>query len=527
MSKRLVFLLIALFSGVILFSQDKPHLPFFKEKNGIKQLILNNEPFIMLSGELHNSSASNAAYMEPIWDKLAAMHLNTVIATVSWELFEPAEGKFDYTLVDGIIKSAREHQLKLVLIWFGTWKNSWSTYAPEWVKTDLKRFPRMQIKQGENSGALSAFGENTMKADISAFIALMKHIKEIDENEQTVIMMQVENETGVLNTSRDYSVIADSKFKSKVPEELIKYLKLNKNSLIPQMKTILASTNKLSGTWEEIFGQSADEVFQAWYTATYVGKVASAGRIAYNIPMYANAWLDPNFSEMTKTDYPSGGPVIKMLDIWRAAAPSIDLLAPDIYLEDFKRVCKDYVQSGNTLFIPEAQRDARAAANVYYAIGQHNAVGFSPFGIDGIRDITNISEVYGSLSSFLPFFVQHQGTVKNIGILFTGIEEETYNLGGFKIKIKYLQKRNTETNTPEAAGLILNTAPGEFYIAGFGFRLYFESNEDKSWVEYLSHEEGKFENGIWKPGRRMNGDELEVEMLSKPSIHKVKVHIIK
>jgi beta-galactosidase GanA len=221
----------------------------------------------MLSGELHNSSASNAAYMEPIWDKLAGMHLNTVIATVSWELFEPVEGKFDYSLVDGIINSAKEHQLKLVLIWFGTWKNSWSTYAPEWVKSDLKRFPRMQIK-------FVGFWQNTMKADISAFTALMKHIKEIDENEQTVIMMQVENETGVLNTSRDHSIIAETKFKSQVSEDLIKYLKLNKNSLIPQMKTILASTNKLNGTWEEVFGQSADEVFQAWYTATYVGKVA-------------------------------------------------------------------------------------------------------------------------------------------------------------------------------------------------------------------------------------------------------------
>ncbi len=501
-------------------------LPFLEKKESFSQLIVNGKPWIMLAGELHNSSSSNIGNLEPIWDKMVSMNLNTVIATVSWELFEPVEGAFNYTLVDSIILKAREHNLKLVLIWFGTWKNTWSTYAPEWVKHDMKRFPRMQIIQGKNTGALSAFGENTLKADAAAFSALMNHIREFDAKNQTVLMMQVENETGVLGTTRDKSVLADSWFNKNIPEELSTYLKKNEKNLRPEIKDMVSSNKKLSGSWHEVFGYGADEVFQAWFTARYVQKVTESGKAAYNIPMYANAWLDPDFSTSLKPNYPSGGPVMKVLDIWRAAAPDIDFLAPDIYLDDFKRVCKMYAEAGNPLFIPEAQRDCRAAANVYYALGQHNAICFSPFGIDGIENITPVSDAYGSLKALLPFFAEHQGVNKNIGLLYSGQKKEEFVLGGYKIIITYNQVRDIEKNQPEAAGLILNTIEGEFFIAGFGFRVDFEQPEKKGWVEYLMHEEGAFKNGVWKPQRRMNGDELELILPSKPSVRKVKVHVV-
>ena len=523
---RNILIVFIVFISLTGKAKQEQKLPFIQKKEGFSQLIVNGQPFIMLAGELHNSSASSLKYMEPIWDKLTEMHLNTVISTVSWELFEPAEGKYDFSLVDGLIKGAREHQVKLVLIWFGTWKNSWSTYIPEWVKIDLKRFPRMQTKPGENSGALSAFGENTMKADAKAFAQLMKHIRDVDSNEQTVLMMQVENETGVLNTSRDLSPIAEKSFNQQVPSELISYLKSNESVLMPEMKAILKSIGKWNGTWKEVFGASADEVFQSWYVATFVGKVTAAGKEAYNIPMYVNAWLDGSFSTSVKPEYPSGGPISKMMDIWRAAAPKIDLFAPDIYLEDFKRVCSFYTQSGNPLFIPEAQRDARAASNVYYALGQHNAICFAPFGIDGTIT-SNLADVYGSLSGFLPFFANHQGVSNNRGLLNSGNSEEIVELGGYKIKISYFQKRDTEKNISESAGIILTTAPGEFYIGGFGFRASFMTPDDKGWVEILSHEQGTFENGAWIPERRMNGDEMELVLSSKPEFRKIKVHIIK
>jgi hypothetical protein len=522
---RNVIIVLLAFISLTGKAELESELPFIQKKEGFSQLIVNGQPYIMLAGELHNSSASNLKYLEPIWDKLAAMHLNTVIATVSWELFEPGEGQYDYSLVDGIIQGAREHQLKLVLIWFGTWKNSWSTYVPEWVKTDLKRFPRMQTKSGENSGALSAFGENTLKADSQAFAQLMKHIRETDRKEQTVLMMQVENETGVLNTTRDLSPLAEKWINQQVPSELINYLKINSVNLMPEMKAILKSTGKLNGTWKEIFGASADEVFQAWYTASFVGKVTASGKDEYNIPMYVNAWLDGSFSTSVKPEYPCGGPISKMMDIWRAAAPKIDLFAPDIYLDDFKRVCAFYTQSGNPLFIPEAQRDARAASNVYYALGQHNAICFAPFGIDGTIT-SNLADVYGSLSGFLPFFANHQGIGNNRGLLYSGNVEEIVELGGYKIKITYFQKRDAEKDIPESAGIILMTAPGEFYIGGFGLRVDFRTTDGKGWVETLMHEQGTFQNGIWISERRMNGDELDLVLSAKPEFRKIKVHIV-
>lgn len=517
-----VILELAAYTG---YCQSDTRLPYIQKNNGFSQLIVSGQPWTMLAGELHNSSASNLEYLKPIWDKLVALHSNTVIGTVSWELIEPQEGKFDFSLVDGILKGAREHHLKLVLIWFGTWKNSWSTYVPEWVKTDLQRFPRMQTKPGENSGALSAFGENTLSADSKAFTRLMQHIGEIDSLQQTVLMMQVENETGVLNTSRDHSPMAEKHFMEQVPSELMNYLEMNSSSLMPEMKSILKSTGRSTGTWQKVFGPWADEVFQAWYTASFVGKVTAAGKEVYNIPMYVNAWLDGSFSTALKPEYPCGGPISKMMDVWRAAAPKIDLFAPDIYLDDFKRVCSLYSQSDNPLFIPEAQRDSRAASNVYYALGQYNAICFSPFGIDGAIT-SNLSDTYASLKGFLPFFAQHQGVTNNRGLLFSGNSEEMIELGGYKIKITYSQKRDVDKNISEAAGIILTTASGEFYVGGFGFRVDFMASDGKGWVETLCHEKGTFENGVWFSERRMNGDEMDIVLSSKPEFRRIKLHLI-
>jgi len=501
--------------------------PFIKSTTGVCQLMVQAKPWVMLAGELHNSSSSDLAYMETIWNKLNELYLNTVIASVSWELFEPEEGKFDFSLVDGIIKGAREHDLKLVLIWFGTWKNGWSTYVPEWVKTELKRFPRMQAKPGENSGALSAFSENTLQADAKAFAALMKHIREVDAAEQTVIMLQVENETGVLHTSRDKSPLAEAMFQQPIPAQLSTYLQKQRGNLRPEMKALLSATGRTTGSWSDVFGFSADEAFQAWYVASFVGKVVEKGKKEYNIPMYVNAWLDPNFAESIKTEYPSGGPVSKVIDIWKAAAPSIDLYAPDIYLEDFKRVCNQYAQQGNPLFIPEAHRDARAAANVYYALGEHNAIGFSPFGIDALNADHPLSSVYKSLTGFLPFWAKNQGILKSRGFIYTNSSEEKIELGDFVFTIHYTQKRDLSSDIPEAAGLILQLNPNEFIFTGFGYHVRMAPSSGKGWVEIIKNDEGEFVNGIWKSGRRMNGDEMEISFSSKPEFRWIKIQTIK
>ena len=342
--------------------------PEVRQNRAAKQLFVGNKPFIMLAGELHNSSASSVEYMRPIWDKLAAMHVNTVIGTVSWELLEPAEGKFDFSLVDAQIGNARQRDMKLVLIWFATWKNAGSSYVPRWVKADRKRFPPMVLKvrpsNGMSSflatymeqqavGPLSAHGEETMKADANAFRALMRHIKEVD-SQHTVIMMQVENEAGSLGDSRDRSSLAEGAWTKPVPAALITYFVKHKAELLPEMQEVWGRNgHKTSGTWAEVFGNDAwsDEVFMAYHIGRFMEEVVRAGKSELNIPMYANAWLGPQPGQDLPSQYPSGGPVARVIDVYHAAAPSLDLIAPDIYVQDFKGTCSLYARSGNPLFM--------------------------------------------------------------------------------------------------------------------------------------------------------------------------------
>lgn len=527
--ENILTIVLILFAFVVYAKAQK--IPYLKDNpNGVKQLIVGDKPFIFLSGELHNSTASNLDYLAPRMADLKERHLNSVIATVSWELFEPREGEYDYMLVKGIIDQARQNDLKLILIWFGSWKNTWSTYAPQWVKTDIKRFPRMQRTKGVNSGALSAFGEKTRKADAKAFAGLMHFIREYDSQEQTVLMMQVENETGLLGTSRDRNDVAEKAFGQQIPNALGDYLKRNEATLMPEMKNMLSiAGNRFSGTWQEVFGYGADEVFSAWYISQYVNEVTRAGKNEYPVPMFVNAWLDGSFSKDLVPNYPSGGPVSKMFDVWRAGAPEIDLFGADVYLDDFKKVCDQYTQQGNPLFLPELSPSVRQAAYVYYALGR-NALCFAPFAIDGFESEAAgvVARSYKSLKGFLPFLAAHSGKERSIGLLYTGQEDETYQLGRYKMRVHYTQQRNENASRPESGGLILQVDEDEFIVCGLGLKVSFypSSDESGSEIEFLLHEEGSFNQGVWSPERRMNGDELSIH-ITDPSMRRVKFHIYK
>ena len=319
-------------------SSSAQPLPELKTNGAARQFMVDGKPYLMLGGELHNSSASSTAYMKALWPRLEALHLNTVIGTVSWELLEPEEGKFDFTLVDDQIRDARQHGMRLVLIWFASWKNATSTYVPLWVKKDARRFPRAVIRSSPEidsvitrifgpalpSPNLSAFGTETLNADARAFRALMRHIREVDPH-HTVIMMQVENETGILGDSRDRSPLAEAAWNKPVPAELMQFLNRNRANLLPELTAVWGAHGfKTSGTWAEVFGtdRQADEVFMAWHVGSYVGKVVAAGKEELALPMYANAWLGPQPGMDLPGQYPSGGPVARMIDIWHAAAPS-------------------------------------------------------------------------------------------------------------------------------------------------------------------------------------------------------------
>ena len=248
----------------------------------------------MLGGELHNSSTSSLDYMQPIWPKLASLNLNTALSAVSWELIEPEEGKFDFTLVDAMLKGARESNLHLVLLWFGSWKNGLSHYAPYWVKKDFNRFPRVKLSNGKATETITPLSTEGLKADSHAFAMLMKHLREVDSQDHTVIMIQVQNEVGVIGDFRDHSTVANAAFNKPVPKELMNDLQKNKNELQPALKKLWADAgSKTSGTWQDIFGKSnsADEAFMAWNYAQYINAVAKAGKAEYPLPMFVNAWI--------------------------------------------------------------------------------------------------------------------------------------------------------------------------------------------------------------------------------------------
>lgn len=313
-------------------SQPGSAIPHLERRGSATQLIVKGKPFLALAGELHNNSATSLEYMKPVWPRLSTMHLNTVLAAVSWALLEPEEGRFDYTLVDGLIRDAQSHQLRLVLLWFGSWKNSWSSYAPDWVKRDFERFPRVQLRSGSGTERVTPFSDRNRDADARAFAALMRRIREVDGEAHTVIMIQVENEVGIVPDARDYSPAASAAYGQPVAKELMDHLQNRTDALHPKLRARWQAAGfKASGTWEIVFGPETEDLFMAWHYARYIGKVAEAGKAEYALPMFVNAALiRPGYAP---GQYNSGGPLPHSMDIWKAAAPQLDFLAPDIYFE--------------------------------------------------------------------------------------------------------------------------------------------------------------------------------------------------
>jgi len=485
-------------------TQDMPRL----EKHGTAtRLLVDGQPFIMLGGELHNSSASDLDYMAPVWNKLVTLNLNTVLATIAWEQVEPREGEYDFSLIDGLIERARLHNLRLVFLWFGSWKNGVSSYVPGWVKVATDRFPRALDEAGEPLDVLSPFSQAARDADARAFTAVLDHIRSEDEDQHTVLMIQVENEVGILGASRDYSARADSALHRPVPDRLITYLREHKTSLAPELYEIWQGTGfRTDGTWEDVFGSGppADEIFMAWQYARYINTVATAGKKAYPLPMYVNAWLVQNDRQIPG-DYPSGGPVARVHDIWKAGAPALDLLAPDIYLPDFKTVTRKYVRSDNPLMIPEARRGAVAARNVFWAIAQHNALCFAPFGIESIEMEHPLAESYRVLSDLRPLLTEYQGSGNMYGLLQqNGEPGPDINLGEYIAHVRFTGQDEDQAGY----GLIIKLETNEFLLAGNYFAVSFTSKaKDNSRAGLLNVREGRFQNGRWIPGRWLNGDE--------------------
>lgn len=492
--KKVIAILCALLCVTVIQAADIS----LHKQGSATQLYVDGKPFVILGGELGNSSASSPADIARIFPKLQRMNLNTVLVPVYWDMVEPVEGDYDFSLIDATLEEARRCGLKVVFLWFGAWKNSMSCYAPSWFKSDYKKYPRAYTSEGKPLEIASAFSENVYQADSRAFKAWLSHLADVDK-EGTVLMVQIENEIGMLEDARDYSAAAQRDYDKGVPSQLIAFLEKNKKSLHPQLLERWRENGmKRAGSWREVFGDDiySDEYFMAWNYAAYVERLAREARDILGRPLYVNAAM--NSRGRKPGEYPSAGPLAHLKDIWHAAAPTVDILSPDLYDKGFTDWVAQYHTSDNPLFIPEIRRFDGNAAQAYYVIGEHDAIGISPFSIENGSDSPQSTPVrgYAALRDLMPLLVKYQGKGVMNGFYFDNDStERILRHDGLKITANHYftlpwDPRATDgSEWMPVGGVIIRLAPDEYIIAGTGIVVKFE-NETESSVKRNLGEDG-------------------------------------
>lgn len=504
---RLILFAIVLLTATRILSQPAS-LPRIQTINGHHTLLVDDQPYFILGGQAHNSSAW-PALLPAVWTAAGQMHLNTLELPVYWEQVEEQPGKFNFSLVDTLLTQARGHNVRLVLLWFGTWKNGSNHYMPLWMKQDPQKYPNVTGIKGQPIDSPSPLSEATLEADTKAFAAFMRHLRQADGDKHTVIMVQVENESGSWGSVRDYSPKAQKLFEGPVPAVLTTAMNVDK------------------GSWRQAFGDRADEYFHAWSIASFIGKVAAAGKAEYPLPLYVNAALRDPLTNPTANNYESGGPTDNVIPIWKAAAPAIDLLAPDLYLDETDKVQKVlelYSRPDNPLFIPEIGHRAENAKYFYAALA-NGAIGFSPFGIDdngagespeeSTRRLAPFAANYALAAPLMPQLAKWAAAGKIKAIVEPDDHSErTIDLGAWKAVVHFgLGERETLTPNPAKDGslLVVTINENEFILIGNKCHVVFRpagENANRPW-QYGKVEEGNYDHGGFKPRRILNGDETD------------------
>ena len=523
-------LLSIFFAGMVSPSANAADAPRIVQKDGRYALIVDGRPFLALGGQIHNSSAWPSE-LPQVWESMAKLNANTIEAPIYWEQFEPTEGQFDYTNVDQLVEGARAHSLHVALLWFGTWKNGNMHYVPAWVKTDTKRFPRTIRPDGEPIDVLSPLSRNTLESDKKAFVALMRHLKQIDGENHTVILIQVENESGNIGSVRDNSAEANRIIAGQAPADL------------------LAATSKQPGSWAQAFGAEADEYFQAYYQAKYINEIAAAGKKEFNIPYSINVWIDypaaapaQRQQDQPGLSYPSGGAVQKLVGLWRALAPSIDMIGPDLYTDDttyYRQTIEAYHRADNPLFIPETGRDDSYGKFFFYALGQ-GAIGFSPFGVDQTgwnilgdqpwKSHAQNFALVGPMSREIAR-LEFDGKLK-AAVEEPGQESQEVDFGEWQATVAFGfpqpdGRRAPGTKDAHGAALIAQLGPDEFLVTGIDASVTFHLRGKQPWShsQVLTAEQGVYDAEVWKKLRLWNGDETDRGLCfyQKPEVVRLKM----
>jgi len=512
-------------------------IPQLRRVGPVTQLYVDDRPFLVLGGELGNSTASDLTSLDEAITRCRRMNLNTVLLPVYWDRLEPAEGQFDFSLLRGAIDLARRQELRLILLWFGTWKNSMSCYAPSWVKRNTSRFPRVRLSSGEAIEIISPQSEAANHADARAFATLMRWVREYDSTRQTVVMVQVQNEVGMIPEPRDHCQQSERAYRSPVPPAL---LSLTTGGAIgPEVNALWRQAgHKTQGTWSEIFGDTPEgqELFTAWQLARYVEKVAAAGKREYPLPMFANAALiRPGYRP---GQYPSGGPLPHLLEIWRAAAPSLDMICPDIYFPNFIEWADRYRRGGNPLFIPELAASTRAPANALYALAQLGAIGAAPFAVEDLsldkrQQLADCYQMLAGLSEAILLAQQNRtviGLCPQIGFDWSISDQpQRGELGGVIFEARFDPPVAADHHTPAtvlptlgvgrwdappatpAGGVLvlqLSERDAEFAVAGRGTTLTFSPADGSGKIGIDWAQQGYYlPDGTWQGARWLNGDQ--------------------
>ena len=516
---------------------------------------VNGQPFFPIGSEdCYAGYALREGEEEFAFRSLSLMHGNSMAMPIHWDAIEPEEGKFDFTSLDSLIANARKYDIRLIPLWFATWKNGAIGYTPTWIKSNPKRFKRTRDAMGKELWSLSPHCKATLEADKKAFAAICEHLKAVDSVEQTVIALQVENEPDVVGSDRDYTPEGDAAFNSAVPALFVTAMKKQGKGQIYDLWQ--QAGGKESGTWSEVFGGAAEagNFMEVWSIARYIDAVSQAGKAVYNIPTFINLWGKHGLidSEM-------------FMDLYRWATPHVDIIAPDNYHHDsrgYEEFCAIHTRDNNPLFMTETSGDQ----NMYRAIADYNCIGVHFGGIEHMVDENGIvlpenkpiADNVRCVAAVIPLLLKYQGTGKIHAIMqeYAMGGQWLRNLDGYIGVVQFGGGRSGMSPTDfrhrrnqvvakgfgdnNARGLVIQASKHEFYLVGVGWRICLkpklapDKNRtslspgdlvfDQIQEHYLSVDEGYFDKkGKFVVTNRRNGGHVNWGLWVEADIGVVRV----